>query len=199
MRVLVKILIGAALTLGFLFSPLRLETENRETWQQPERVLEVIGIKPGMVIGEPGAGKGYFTFKLASKVGSLGKIYANDIVGSHLETIKKRARQEGFTNIVTIKGEIEDPLFPPNEMDLVFMSYVLHDLERPVPFLKNLKPSLKPGAPLVVLEQAPEKTGNTWHFWKREKILKTVQAAGYRLDHMETFLPKDNIYIFYVQ
>jgi ubiquinone/menaquinone biosynthesis C-methylase UbiE len=194
-----RVLIGVVLVLDFLFSPLRPDFEKRDTWQQPERVLEVIGVKPGMVIGEPGAGKGYFTFKLARKVGPRGKIFANDIAGDDLEIIKKRARREGYTNIVTIKGEIEDPLFPPDEMDMVFMSYVLHDLERPVPFLINLKPALKPGAPLVVLEQAPEKTGSTWHFWKKEKILKTVQAAGYRLHHMETFLPKDNIYIFYVR
>jgi ubiquinone/menaquinone biosynthesis C-methylase UbiE len=185
--------------LGMMLTLLHVEAEQRDTWQQPDKVLEVIGVKPGMVIGEPGAGKGYFTFKLARQVGSRGKIYANDIKEDDLETIKRRARREHFPNIVTIKGEIEDPLFPPGEMDMVFMSYVLHDLERPVPFLKNLKPCFKPQAPLVVLEQAPEKTGNTWHFWKKEKILKTVQAAGYRLDHIETFLPKDNIYIFYVE
>lgn len=176
-----------------------LGAERRDTWQQPDKVLEVIGVKPGMVIGEPGAGKGYFTFKLARKVGPRGKIYANDIAEEDLGIIKKRARREHFSNIVTLLGEIEDPLFPPGEMDMVFMSYVLHDLERPVPFLKNLKPCLKPHAPLVVLEQAPEKTGNTWHFWKKEKILKTVQAAGYRLDRMETFLLRDNIYVFYVE
>ena len=188
---------GVVLGLGLMAALLPLGAEERDTWQQPEKVLQVIGVKPGMVIGEPGAGRGYFTFKLARKVGPQGKIYANDIAGQELEIIKRRAVREGFTNIVICKGEIEDPLFPPGVMDMVFMSYVLHDLERPLPFLKNLKSCLKPGAPLVVLEQAPEKTGNTWHFWKREKILKTVQAAGYRLDHIETFLVKDNIYIFY--
>jgi ubiquinone/menaquinone biosynthesis C-methylase UbiE len=173
--------------------------DDRDTWQQPEKVLAVIGINPGMVIGEPGAGRGYYTFKLARKVGPGGKIYANDISEGDLNTIKKRARKEGFANIVTIKGEIEDPLFPAGEMDMVFMSYVLHDLKRPVPFLKNLKPSLKPNAPLVILEQAPEKTGKNWHFWKKEKIMATVKEAGYRLERIETFLSKDNIYIYYAE
>ncbi|UCH96567.1 MAG: class I SAM-dependent methyltransferase [Candidatus Aminicenantes bacterium] len=184
---------------GLILPVLILGAENRDTWQQPDKVLEVIGVKPGMVIGEPGAGRGYFTFKLARKVGPRGKIYANDIVEKDLNTIKKRAKREGFTNIVTIKGEIEDPLFPVDELDMVFMSYVLHDMSRPKAFLINLKPYLKPEAPLVVLEQAPEKTGKTGHFWKKEKILKTVRAAGYRLERIETFLPKDNIYIFYLE
>lgn len=184
---------------GLLLPILILGAESRDTWQQPEKVLEVIGIKPGMVIGEPGAGSGYYTFRLARKVGPTGKIYANDIVASKLNTIKKRAKREGFNNIVTIKGEIEDPLFPGNDLDMVFMSYVLHDMEHPVAFLKNLRAYLKPDTPLVILEQSPEKTGRTWHFWKKEKILKTVKAAGYRLERIETFLPKDNIYFFYME
>lgn len=184
---------------GLILPVLILGTESRDNWQQPEKVLEVIGIKPGMVIGEPGAGRGYYTFKLARKVGPTGKIYANDILEKKLNTIKNRAKREGFTNIVTIKGEIEDPLFPRDELDMVFMSYVLHDLESPVAFLKNLRAYLKPDTPLVILEQSPEKTGETWHFWKKEKILKTVKAAGYRLDRIEAYLPKDNIYFFYME
>lgn len=184
---------------GLILPVLILGDESRDTWQQPDKVLEVIGVKPGMVIGEPGAGRGYYTFRLARKVGPTGKIYANDIVEKDLNSIKKRAKKEGFTNIVTIKGEIEDPLFPGEELDMVFMSYVLHDLARPTAFLKNLRTYLKPGTPLVVLEQAPEKTGSTGHFWKKEKILKTVKEAGYRLERIETFLLKDNIYIFYLE
>ena len=179
---------------------LNLGAHIRDTWQKPDKVLEVIGVKPGMVIGEPGAGRGYFTLKLARKVGPAGKIYANDIVQSYLDTIKDKARKEKLANIVTIKGEVTEPLFPEGELDMVFMSLVLHDLTQPAAFLKNLKPSLKPNAPLVILERSPEKTNDTsGHFWKREKILKTVKAAGYKLDRIETFLPKDNIYIYYVE
>lgn len=177
----------------------KLEAEKRDTWQQPEKVLEVIGVKPGMVIGEPGAGRGYYTFRLARKVGPTGKIYANDIREKDLDTIKRRAKSEGFTNIVTIKGELTDPLFPEGAFDMLFMSYVLHDLDQPVAFLKNLIPGLKPNAPLVILEQDPEKTGDTGHFWKKEKILETVLSVGFRLERIETFLPKDNIYIFYLE
>lgn len=194
-----KKLILVIFSIGLILPVLIPGAESRNTWQQPDKVLEVIGVKPGMVIGEPGAGRGYYTFKLARKVGPTGKVYANDIIEKKLNTIKNRAKREGFTNIVTIKGEIEDPLFPKNELDLVFMSYVLHDLERPVAFLKNLRAYLKQDTLLVVLEQAPEKTGETWHFWKKEKILKTVKAAGFRLERIETFLPKDNIYFFYME
>jgi ubiquinone/menaquinone biosynthesis C-methylase UbiE len=175
-------------------------SESREVWQSPEKVMDAVGIKPGMVIGEPGAGHGFYTIRLAGRVGPNGKIYANDILQDRLNTIERKAMEAGLSNIVTIKGETANPLFPEGKLDMVFMSYVLHDLEKPVAFLKNLKPSLKPKAPLVVLEQSPEKTGDkSGHFWLKEKILRTVRAAGFKLARIEIFLKKDNIYIFYME
>jgi len=187
----VVLLLGLALTISTLWA------DSRDTWQQPEKVMEVIGVKPGMVIGEPGAGKGYFTLKLARKVGPMGKIYANDIVESSLETLKEKSQKAGLKNIVTIMGKVEDPLFPKEELDMVFMSYVFHHLEKPVAFLKNLKPSLKPNALLVILEQDPKKSPSAaGHFFKQEKVLRLVKAGGFKLVRIETFLSKDNIYIF---
>ncbi len=170
-------------------------SQDRDTWQQPEKVMDVIDVKKGMVIGEPGAGEGYFTFKLAKKVGKSGKIYANDINESKLETINERAKTENINNIKTILGNVSDPLFREIKMDMIIMVYVLHDLEKPVEFLKNLKSNLKPKAKLVILEQEPEKTGD-YHFIEQKSLLKIVKDAGFRLHRTETFLAKDNIYIF---
>lgn len=197
---IIQVILFPVLALAVFGLALQAEFEDRDSHQQPDKVLEVIGVKPGMVIGEPGAGKGYFTLKLARKVGPTGKIYANDIAQKELDILKSKVEKEGLTNVVIIKGNVTDPLFPEGQLDMVFMSYVLHDLSKPVPFLENLKPGLKANAPLVILERDPEKYDKTsWHFWKKGKVLKTVKAAGYRLDRIETFLPRDNIYIFYAQ
>lgn len=194
-RVILKL--NGILFMGLVLVSSSLWADSRDTWQQPEKVMEVIGIKPGMVIGEPGAGEGFFTLKLARKVGPTGKIYANDIVDSCLDTIKKKSQKAGLKNIVTIKGKAEDPLFPKEELDMVFMCYVFHELEKPVAFLKNLKPSLKPNAPLVILERDPKKVPSAaGHFLYREKLLKIVKTGGFKLVRTETFLPKDNIYIY---
>lgn len=169
--------------------------QGRDSWQQPERVMDAIGVKPGMVIGELGAGKGYFTFKLARRVGNKGRIYANDIDEEALKFIEDQSRNEGITNIETILGEVDDPMFPEKTMDMVFMSFVFHMLEKPVEMMKNIRPSLKPRATVVILEVDPEKR---WMgpYHENRKIVELVTGAGYELDRIETFLGRANIYIF---
>ena len=95
----------------------------------------------------------------------LAKVY----LGSryNLDYINQKAEREGIKNITTILGKVKDPLFPQKEMDLVFMCYVFHDLDRPVEFLKNIKKSLKPGATVVILDQDPGKTGDH-HFFTQK-------------------------------
>jgi ubiquinone/menaquinone biosynthesis C-methylase UbiE len=169
---------------------------NRDSWQQPEKVMDVIGVKPSMTIGEVGAGEGYFTFKLARRVGEAGRIYANDIDPRALKSIEGRCEREDIRNIITILGEVERPLLPDGGMDMVIMVYVLHDLAKPVELLRNILPALKPDAPLVVLERDPEKTGDhSGHFFSKERVLKIFDQAGYELIREETFLSRDNIFI----
>lgn len=180
------------LCLIFLFS--NLFAERRDSWLLPEKVMSVIGVKREMVIGVAGAGHGYFTFKMAKRVGPNGRIYANEINKNKLEYIKNRCKRDNVINVTTILGEVEDPLFPIGKMDMVFMCYVFHDLKKPVEFLINIKKSLKPQATVVILDQDPGKTGST-HFYKKEILLKKIEAANYKVLRIETFLSKDNIYI----
>lgn len=172
------------------------QEHNRDDWQQPETIMDTIGVKPGMVIGEAGAGRGYFTFKLAKRVGATGIIYANDINEDVLKTIRERCEKEKITNIITILGKEKDPLFPVEAMDLVIMVYVFHDLEQPVPLMQNIKPSLKPGAVVVIVDRDPDRFGQEYHhFMKKEEVVKKIKAAGYEIVKIHTFLARDNIYV----
>ena len=170
---------------------------NRETWQPPEKIMDAIGVEPKMRIGEAGAGTGYFTFPLAGRVGPEGIIYANDISTSSLEVIRDRADAEGLVNIEIVVGAVEDPLFPETNLDMVVMVYVLHMLERPVEFLRNVRKYMRPGAPLVIIER--NSTRDRAHypaFMTKKQVLETMGETGYALDRTETFLPKDTIYIY---
>jgi 2-polyprenyl-3-methyl-5-hydroxy-6-metoxy-1,4-benzoquinol methylase len=169
----------------------------RETWQPPEKILDAIGVRPGMRVGEAGAGQGYFTFPLARRVGSKGIVFANDISASSLEVISERALREGLGNIKVVMGEVEDPLFPEKNLDMIVMVYVLHMLERPIPFLKNFHSYLKPGGLLVIIER--KTTVERAHFpsfMTNRQIFETLGKTGFELERTENFLPRDNIYIY---
>jgi ubiquinone/menaquinone biosynthesis C-methylase UbiE len=164
---------------------------------QPDKIMDVIGVKSGMIIGEAGAGEGYFTFKLSRRVGETGRIYANDINSKVLKVIQDRCQREEIKNITTILGEVTDPLFPVGKLDMVFMIAAFHDFEKPVEWLENVKACMKPEATLVIVEKDPDKCGyGRDHYMTREDILKTVESAGYRLLKEETFLEDDTIFIY---
>jgi ubiquinone/menaquinone biosynthesis C-methylase UbiE len=169
---------------------------SRDRDHQPERVMDAVGLQPGMVVGEVGAGRGYFTFWLARRVGAAGKVFANDISRSALSAIERRCQNEGITHIETVLGKVEDPLLPESALDMVFIVNAFHDLEKPVELLDNLLPSLKPGGVVVIMDRDPEKIRDPGgHFLTREEVLAKISASRFVLDRIETFLPHHNVYI----
>ena len=175
----------------------------------PEKVMDAIGVKPGMIIGELGAGRGRYTVHLANRVGSQGKILANDISERALAYLRERCRRNSIQNIETILGKMDDPLLPSNSLDMVVMVWVYHMLEQPLPILKNLKPSLKPGAMVVILDPPDEEIDEEIKMEKgkldpnrptiKERIETGAAATGYKVVKILTFLPKDTIYILQVK
>ena len=186
-----------ALCILVLISGVFSAQSRRDAQVQPEKLMDAIGVKPGMVIGEAGAGEGYFTFKLSRRVGETGRVYANDIVGRVLKVIENRCEREGITNITTILGKVDDPLFPKGALDMIFMISAFHDFEKKVEWLNNVKLYLKPGATLVIVESDPDKSGRgSGHLMTKDEILETVKKSIFKLDRIETFLPIHNIYIY---
>ena len=116
---------------------------GRDSWQQPDRIMDAVGMKPGMIVGEAGAGDGYLTFHLAERVGESGHVYANDINKRVLGKIEDRCKKEKLSNITTIVGEVADPLFPMGKLDLVIMLRAFHDFTEPVEWMRNVIPSMK--------------------------------------------------------
>jgi ubiquinone/menaquinone biosynthesis C-methylase UbiE len=148
-----------------------------------------------MIIGEVGAGHGYFTFKLSERVGETGKIYANDISESALRYLRNRCSRDGITNIETVLGEVDDPLLPEG-LDMVFIVNAFHDLAKPVALLDNLSSSLKPDANVVIIDRDPEKVNHsTDHFLSRTEVLEKIEDSVFDLERLETFLPQHSIYI----
>ena len=199
-----KLVLSAFLIFGFLPVFLAAQVDPADAWerrlnelQPPDKVLEAIGVRPGMVIGEVGAGRGRYTVHLARGTGPEGRVYANDIDAGSLAYLRERCQRDGVGNVVTILGKMDDPLFPLAGLDLVFMVNTWHHLARPVVLLRNLVPALKPGATVAIVEHDPDKSGAAFRreSTSRETMLGQAAEAGFEIVRIETFLETDNIYI----
>jgi ubiquinone/menaquinone biosynthesis C-methylase UbiE len=182
--------------LSFIVTPSLAQNANpsRDKIEQPDKVMEATGVKPGMVVGEVGAGHGYFTFWLARGVGDSGKVYANDIDRPALSAIERRRESEKVRNIETVLGSVEDPRFPPASLDMVFIVNAFHDLEKPVELLANLLPALKAGATVVIMDREQVRAADR-HFLTREQVEEIVGRSVFEIVRVETFLRYHNLYI----
>ena len=164
--------------------------------QPPDRIMDAIGLKEGMVIGEIGAGWGRFTIHLARRVGDAGLVYANDIDKGVLALLEQRIKKSGLANIKIIIGEVHDPLFPARSLDMAFMINVYNAFEDPVRFLRNIAPALKPGGRLAIILDDPAKSGGeSARSATRDQFLAAVDQAGYKVEKEGTFLERDGLYV----
>lgn len=172
--------------------------EAFEDWQPSDKIMDVLEVKPGMVIGEIGAGNGRLAVKMARRVGKNGKVYANDIDEKALNFMRRRIQRENIENMEVIKGEVANPLFPAAELDLVYIVNTYEHLEKPVKILQNLFPALKPDGILAIIVTDPVKVNYAHnHTVTQEKVFHDVaQTGAFEPVRTETFLPQDNIYIF---
>jgi len=163
--------------------------------QPPELVLKAIDIKPGLIIGEVGAGTGRYTVEIAARIGPSGRIYANDIDQASLKFLEKRCEGLGLNNVEIVTGSLTETNLPSAALDMVIMVNVVHCLAEPVALLKNVGDSLKPDGQVVIVEGNLDKDPSAAGEWfAHSKLLKIYEDAGYVLVREETFLPKDNIY-----
>lgn len=163
-----------------------------------EQVMDAIGLKPGMVIGEAGAGRGYFTFKMINRVGESGAIYANDIEETYLEDLDTEAKARGITNIHPIMGAVDDPLFSRNDLEMVFIGQSFHMFEKKTEWLVNCKKYLRPGATLVILDVDMERMGmGHGEMMSRSELIGYATQAGYEQVAVDdTFLRRDMLLVF---
>lgn len=195
----------------FISNDLCAQNDLTEPWemgylqrQPPDKIMAAMGIKPGMTIGEVGAGRGRITVYMAREVGETGKIYANDIDELSLEYLRGRCRRLGLSNVELITGQMDDPLLPQKSLDMVVMALVYHMLEKPDKLLENIRKSLKPGAMLVILDPVDVEIDREFGIDRskpdvntptiRERINISARNAGYDVIRVDTSLPSDLIF-----
>jgi SAM-dependent methyltransferase len=166
--------------------------------QPPEAIMDGIDLRPGMVVGEIGAGSGRMTMWLAQRVGPEGKIYANDIDQDALDKLRRRCERDDVQNVKIILGEVKDPRLPEGALDLLFLINVYHHADDPVALLRNARASLAPGGLLAIVECDPGKTdwGKEHGCVPPDEMTRQLSGAGYELVRTESFLREDSINVF---
>ena len=175
-----------------------LDRGERELEENPDGALDAIGLKPGMVVADVGAGTGYMTLKLAKRVGSSGKVYAEDVQPDMLRRLRQNAAAAKLDNIQTVLGAEADPKLPPNTLDLILLVDVYHEFSQPQRMLRRMRESLKPDGRLVLLEYRKEDPSipiRPEHKMSVQEVKLELEAEGFHLDQVLETLPRQHILI----
>lgn len=136
-----------------------LEGPDRDAWQKPDQIMDALAIADGSTAADIGAGAGWFTIRLARRVGPNGMVYAQDVQRQMLEAIRRRVAREGLLNVETRLGVGSAPNLPERSLDAVLVVDVYPEVEDRVTFLKNLAAALKPGGRLGIVNYKPGRGG----------------------------------------
>lgn len=201
LRLVVALLVAGATGLaqqppsnGRLFPPSDLgllEAPDRDLWQSPDRIMDAMGIADASVVADIGAGSGWFTIRLARRVGPRGLVYAEDVQSEMINAISRRVQREGLTNVRPVLGRGSDPRLPAGAIDAVLIVDAYHEVRDRVTMLANLARALKPQGRIGVVDFRLDGTGPGPAPDERvnpDVVVKDAEKAGLRLIRQEPFL-----------
>ena len=157
----------------------RYSTEDRrDRLGEADAVMAQAGIAPGMTVADIGAGEGYYTIRLAARVGAEGRVVAQDIVPAVRDRLAERVTRENLENVSVKLGAPADPKLPAHSFDRVFMVHMYHEIRRPYEFLWRLRPALTPRGIVVVVEAERPSMA---HGMPARQLDCEFRAVGYQL------------------
>ena len=160
-----------------IVSPSRSGEEHRDSLDENGEIVRLLGLKPGMTVGDIGVGSGYHTVRLSPLVGPSGSVVAEDVTRDYLVEFAKRTQRLKLKNIVFALGEPHDPRLPASSLDAAILVHMYHEIAQPYAFVYNLAPAFKPGARvgIVDLERPTAEHGTPIALLRCE-----LAAVGYR-------------------
>ncbi len=153
------------------------DEDARERVGEAARVIEWLGIRPGLVVADIGAGSGYYAMRIAAAVGPQGRVLAQDIMPDYLAGLRGRVAEARLSNVSIGLGEPGDPRLPPRSTDVAVLVHMYHEVAQPFALLGNLVPALRPGARVAILDvdDVIERHGTP-----RALLACELAAAGYK-------------------
>jgi cyclopropane fatty-acyl-phospholipid synthase-like methyltransferase len=150
----------------------------RDQAGEADYVMDWAGVQLGTTVADIGAGEGYYTIRLAERVGPKGRVLAQDINRGALNRLGERVTREQLDNVAIKEGAVDDPRLPENSFDRIFMVHMYHEIEQPYAFLWRMRPALAKGGQVIVVDRdrATDRHGIT-----PKLLFCEFDAVGYRL------------------
>jgi ubiquinone/menaquinone biosynthesis C-methylase UbiE len=167
--------------------------ELRDDRNEANTVMDLAGIQPGMTVADIGAGEGYYTVRLAERVGPGGRVLAEDIDPEARDRLAERVLRERLDNVSVRLGTPDDPRLPANSFDRIFMVHMYHEVDEPYAFLWRLRPALREGGQVIVVD-IDRPTDE--HGIPPRLLFCEFEAVGFQLVE---FVPKPEFAGYYAQ
>jgi ubiquinone/menaquinone biosynthesis C-methylase UbiE len=171
------------------------DEKTRDLHQEAERVMDLLGIKPGVRVADIGAGRGYYTVRLLARLGPDATVYATDVDADHIKELQARLKSEGIGGVKVVLASPNDPNLPPAAIDVAILAHVYHEIENPYEFMYRLHRSLALVARvgIVDLDRPTESHGTP------PKLLRCeLGALGYREALFRYLKPADGYLMVFV-
>ncbi len=152
--------------------------DARDRRGEAQKVMDLAAIAEGMTVADIGAGEGYYTVRLADRVGDAGRVLAQDIDRDALERIGRRVENERLENISIKLGRVDDPQLPPDSFDRIFLVHMYHEVSEPYAFMWRLWPALAENGQVIVVD-SDRPTDK--HGIPPKLLFCEFDAAGFRL------------------
>lgn len=180
-------------------------SEGREQTEQPEKILDAMKLEDGDLVVDLGCGNGFYTLRLAPRVGPHGHVLAVDVQQGMLDQMQVRQREAGLSNIYSILGDFEDPYLPPGKADWILLVDVYHEFGNPEAMLKRIREALAPDGRVALLEYRAEEDQDPEvmpkmiprdHKMTVDEVMSEWIPAGFKLVERLEFLPAQHYFIF---
>jgi len=177
-----------------------LERAEREEEERTDLLLEALRLRPGDVVADFGAGSGYFTWRIAQRVGPAGRVHAVEVQPLMLELLQANLTRRGLADrVLPVLGTASDPKLPEGALDLILLVDVYHELEFPFEVTAALARALKPGGRLVLVEyrgEDPEVPIKPLHKMTVAQVRR--ELAVHPLEFVENLgvLPRQHLLVF---
>jgi len=172
---------------------------ERQEEEHPDEALDALQIRKGSVVADIGAGVGYFTWRLAERVGPSGTVYGEDIQQAMLDQLERNMKDRHIGNVKPVLGGIADPKLPKDALDLVLLVDVYHEFSEPVQMIDRIRESLKQGGRLVLLEyraEDPKVPIRPEHKMTLRQVRAELEPQGLKFDQVIETLPQQHIIVF---